>query len=73
MDKELFLKNLGLNIRAERKKQNLSRQSLAEKSGMSIEFLGGIERAEQNPSVLKILDIANALNIPVSNLLNTEK
>ncbi len=69
MDKEIFLKKLGENIRRERENQKLSRQTLAEKAGMSIDFLGRIERAEQNPSILKILDLANALNISFYKLI----
>lgn len=69
MDKEIFLKKLGENIRRERESQKLSRQTLAERAGMSIDFLGGIERAEQNPSILKILDLANALNISFHKLM----
>jgi transcriptional regulator with XRE-family HTH domain len=70
MDKEIFLKKLGENIRRERENQKLSRQTLAEKAKLSIDFLGKIERAEQNPSVLKILDLANALNISFFELVN---
>jgi transcriptional regulator with XRE-family HTH domain len=62
MDKKAFLVKLGQNIRQEREKQKLSRQTLAERAGMSIDFLGGIEKARQNPSILKILDISEALD-----------
>jgi len=73
MDKNTFLIKLGNNIRQEREKQKLSRQSLAEKAGMSIDFLGRIERADQNPSILKILDLAKALNVSFIELVSFDE
>ena len=73
MNKEDFLIKLGQNIRKEREKQKLSRQSLAEKAGMSIEFLGGIEKARQNPSILKILDLCEALNTSFIELISFDE
>jgi len=73
MNKEDFLINLGRNIRQRRENLKLSRQSLAEKAGMSIEFLGGIEKARQNPSILKILDLSTALNVNFIELVSFDE
>jgi len=73
MDKKAFLAKLGQNIRKEREKQKLSRQSLAEKAGMSIDFLGGIENAKHNPSILKILDISEALDTSFIELVSFDE
>jgi len=72
MNKEEFIIKLGQKIKAEREKQGFSQQKLAEKSGMSLHYLGCVERATQNATIAKLFDISNALGINISELLKLD-
>jgi len=72
MNKEEFIIKLGLKIKAERENLGFSQQKLAEKSGMSLHYLGCIERATQNATISKLFDISTALGIDISELLKLE-
>jgi len=72
MNNEEFIIKLGLKIKAEREKQGFSQQKLAEKSDMSLHYLGCVERASHNITVAKLLDISRALDIDISELLKLE-
>ena len=63
-----FFVQLGINIKKYRNLQNLTQQELADKSGITLNHLGKIEVAYSRPSLDTIIDIANALNITVSEL-----
>lgn len=67
INKEFYI-NLGLNIKKIRKERNLTQQQLAEKIGKGLNFMGKIEVAYSKPSLDTIIDLANALNITVSEL-----
>ncbi len=65
------LKNLGLNIKFARMKKGLSQEQLAEiveTSRMTISF---IETARQNPTILKVIDIAKALDVDINELIKS--
>lgn len=68
--KKIILKHFGQRVRAERLKQNLSQEKLAEKAGVHRTYIGMIERAEKNITLLNIEKIAKALDIRVSELLD---
>ncbi len=63
-------KLLGLNIREHRNKKNISIAQLAEKSGISTNYLGKIERAQSIPSLETLVSISNALEISIDLLLS---
>lgn len=63
------LKVIGANIRRERKRQTLTMEQLAEKTGITDNFLGKIERGESMPSLTTIDSIACALNVSIDALL----
>lgn len=63
------LKNLGLNIKSERIRKNLSQEELAEKCDVSRNSISLIETGKINPTILKIVDIAKALNVDINILL----
>ncbi len=67
-----FYKNLGKNIKIKRKELDLSQQELADKAGISLNFIGKIEVAFSKPSLDTVIKIANALEITVSELCNFE-
>ncbi len=62
------LKILGLNIKFERMKKGLSQEELAELVDISRTAVSFIETGRQNPTVLKIIDIAKALDIDINDL-----
>lgn len=57
------------NVRAERARRGWSQEALAEKSGVHHTYLSAIERASANCSIDIIESIANALQVPVLDLL----
>ena len=64
------LKKIGLNFRIERTKQGLSQETFAELANVHTNYIGKVERGEQNLTVKKIVDLTNSLNIPVENILH---
>ena len=62
---------IGLNIAFYRKREGMTQEQLAEKADMSRSFLANIEGPNQvvAMSVEVLFKIADALNIPVSKLL----
>lgn len=63
------LRQLGLNIQLERKKHSLSQEKLAELASVHRTYVGMVERGEKNISVLSLQKIANALNVPLTKLM----
>ena len=59
---------IGGNIRKERKRQLLTIEQLAEKAGITENFLGKIERGEGMPSLPTIDSIACALKVSIDLL-----
>ncbi len=62
------IQKLGKNIRKERKAQLLTMEQLAEKAGITDNFLGKIERGEGVPSLQTVGSIACALNVGIDYL-----
>ncbi len=62
------LKTLGLNIKFARIKAKISQEALAEMVSVSRETISMIETGNQNTTVLRIFDIASALNVDFSEL-----
>jgi transcriptional regulator with XRE-family HTH domain len=64
-----LLIGLGQAIRNLRAEQNLSQEHLSLDSGVHRNYIGGIERAERQPSVTTLARLAQALNVKPSDLL----
>lgn len=64
------LKKIGLNFRVERTKRSLSQEKFAEIANVHTNYIGKVERGEQNLTIRKIVDLANSLDIPVNKILN---
>ncbi len=71
MHKEIY-KKLGLNIKKYRELRGLTQEKLAEKSNISLDFMGKIEVSISRPSFRTIIAIANALEIPLKDLFDFE-
>ncbi|WP_372630521.1 helix-turn-helix domain-containing protein [Cohnella sp.] len=56
---------VGKRIREIRKAQGLSQSALAEKCGFTFSYIGGVERAEKNFSLLNLDKIAEGLGVGV--------
>jgi transcriptional regulator with XRE-family HTH domain len=61
--------DLGSRLRAERLRQGLSLRELARRLGISASALSQVETGKAQPSVSKLFDIVNLLNISVDGLL----
>ncbi|WEK38594.1 MAG: helix-turn-helix transcriptional regulator [Candidatus Brevundimonas colombiensis] len=59
---------LGRNIRQCRKAKGWSQQTLAGEANLSLRYLAGVERGEENPSLETIVAIAAAMNVSPSAL-----
>lgn len=64
------LQQFGLHVRALRQSQNLSQEELAEKANMHRTYIGMIERGERNPALLNLIRLAQALDVPLTELVN---
>lgn len=65
------LKNLGINIKSERLRKNMSQERLAELANISRNSISLIETGKINPTILKIVDIAAVLDVDI-NILTRE-
>lgn len=70
MEKETLLILFGNKIKQERLKRNLSQEDFAELTNFHRTYIGMIERAERNVTLLNLEKFANALNLPLKDLLN---
>ena len=63
------LVQFGKRVREERLKKGLSQEGLAELAEVHRTYIGMIERAEKNITLLNIEKISNALSIEIHDLL----
>ena len=66
---DALLKRLGDTIRAYRQQKGLSLETLKGLTNLSPSYLAQIERGERNVTVLSLIRIADALDIPYTDLL----
>lgn len=64
-----ILKVFGENVRQLRKKKDISQEELAHRADLHRTYIGMIERAEKNITLLNMEKIAAALNVSISDLL----
>ncbi len=65
-----ILKKFGDKVRDIRKQLNLSQEELADKAGVHRTYIGMIERAEKNITLLNIEKIANALEVSIKDFFS---
>lgn len=68
--KNLKLLELGNKIKFERAKRNLSQEKLAEMANLSIRTISDIERGITDIRYTNLLQISDALEITISDLLD---
>ena len=64
-----LLKTFGEAVRSERLERGLTQEQLAEKSGLSLNFVGNLERGEQMASLESIVCVAEAMKLSGGELL----
>jgi transcriptional regulator with XRE-family HTH domain len=64
-----LLLGLGRAVRATREDQGISQEELGLRSGVHRNYIGGIERAERQPTVATLATLAAALDVAPSELL----
>jgi transcriptional regulator with XRE-family HTH domain len=69
MNKEKTLEKFGQRVREERMKIGLSQEGLAAKAGVHRTYIGMVERAEKNITLLNIEKIAKAIKIKIKDLM----
>ncbi len=65
-------KRVGLNLKVFRQELGLSQEAFAFKAGLHHTYISGIERGVRNPTVLVLEQIAMALKVPSSRLLEED-
>ena len=69
MDKKSLL---GKRIREIRKSQGLSQERLAERAGISAQYVSNIERGKENPTLDLLLRLADALKVSLGQMCDFE-
>lgn len=67
--KDPALIRLGENLRKAREKRGLSQEELAFEAGVHRTYVGGVERAEYNVTILTLLRFTKALGITVQDAI----
>ena len=68
-DQRALVAAIGRLVRLSRAKRGMTRRQLAQASGASERYLAQIEGGEGNPSVIMLASIAQALDVPIIELL----
>lgn len=69
---EHILKNIGANIRKERKNTLLTIEKLAARAGLSEKYLQSVEVGRRNISIVNLGKVAYALNISLDRLVKID-
>lgn len=64
-----ILKQLGLNIKAERSRKGLTQEAFAEKMGKDRTFISRVECGRMNMSLKKIVELTNYLGADLKDIL----
>ena len=70
MDEIKFYKMLGKRVKVLRENARLTQEKLAEKCGISLDYLGKIEVCINKPGLKTIFRLANALEIPIKEFFD---
>ena len=63
------MNSLGANIRKYRLERKMRQEDLAERTELSVTYIGMLERGEKIPALESFIKIANALNVSADMLL----
>lgn len=68
-DKEILLK-IGENLKATRVKKEISQEKLAQLAGVHRNYIGRMERGEQNASILVWIKVCKVLKVGVGEVVD---
>lgn len=69
MNKAEIIKQVAETVRVERFRKRLSQEKLAEMAGISTKYLNSIENEKVNPSITIVVQLCNALEIELNQLI----
>ncbi len=72
MDENELYRKLGQRIKFLRENAHLTQEKLAEKCGISLDYLGKIEVNINKPGLKTLIKISNALGLPIKALFDFE-
>lgn len=67
--KNPILVEFAAKVRQKRYAIALTQEQLAERANFHVNYVGGIERAERNPSLTSLIVLAKALDCPLVEIL----
>ena len=70
MDNEDLINKTGKKIKLLRESQKISQEKLGQLAKLERNSIGMIERGESNPTLCSLNQIANALNVNITELFN---
>lgn len=70
MDEATIYKSIGKRIKFLRESKGLTQEKLAEKTGLSLDFIGKIEVNINEPGLKSLIKIANALDVHLKELFD---
>jgi len=70
MKEDIIYKSIGKKIKFLREKRGITQEKLAEKAGLSLDFIGKIEVNINKPGLRSLIKIANALDIPIKEIFD---
>ena len=62
-------KLVGENTARIRKEKGLTQEALAEKSGLSQQYISGLENGQRNPTIVTLYELSSALGVSHLELL----
>jgi transcriptional regulator with XRE-family HTH domain len=65
-------KLVGRNAARIRKEKGLTQEQLAEKCGLSQQYLSGLEQGRRNPTIVTIYELATALGVSPIDLVRPD-
>ena len=68
-DRKILIK-FGERIKVLRKEKGLSQEELAHKAGFHRTYIGMVERAERNITLVNMEKLANSLEVSINDLFN---
>jgi len=68
--KNPILIEFATQVRNRRYALGLTQEQLAERANLHVNFIGGIERAERNPSLLSLISLSKALECTLKDLFS---
>lgn len=67
---DTYLSAFGDHLRSLRRKAGLSQEEAADRAGIHVTYLSGVERGLRNPSIRNVRRLALALGVPTKELFN---